>query len=81
MGGRDTILGGDGKDTLLGGGSADFIYGGNGTDTLRGNSGTDRFNSGEGGQTPKDLAAGETDDQNLTIQTSVLQALAELNGF
>ena len=81
MSGRDTLLGSDGNDTLIGGGSVDQIFGGDGADTLRGNGSTDKFNSGEGGQAPQDLEAGETDDQNLMVQMSVLQALAELNGF
>jgi Ca2+-binding RTX toxin-like protein len=83
MSGQDTIIGSDGDDSLFGGGSNDMIFGGNGTDVLRGNAGTDRFNSGEGGQAPKDLnvTAGEIDDARLVIPTSVLQALAELNGF
>jgi len=81
MSGRDTLLGSDGDDTLIGGGSVDQIFGGDGADTLRGNGSTDKFNSGEGGQAPQDLEAGETDDQNLMVQMSVLQALAELNGF
>lgn len=81
MSGRDTIIGGDGNDALIGGGSVDFIYGGDGADTLRGNSGTDRFNSGQGGEAPKDLAPGETDNQNLLIGDSVAAALAALSGF
>ena len=81
MSGRDTILGGDGNDTLIGGGGVDRIYGQDGVDNLRGNGSIDRFNSGEGGQTPQDLQAGEIDDQNLAIQSSVLEALALLNGF
>ena len=81
MSGRDTLIGGDGNDTLIGGGGVDRIYGGDGADTLRGNGSIDRFNSGEGGQVPDDLGAGESDDQNLAIQLSVLEALAELNGF
>jgi Ca2+-binding RTX toxin-like protein len=81
MSGRDTLIGNDGNDTLIGGGSVDQLFGGDGTDTLRGNGSTDKFNSGEGGQAPQDLAVGELDDQNLMVQMSVLQALAELNGF
>lgn len=81
MSGRDTLIGGNGNDTLLGGGGSDQIFGGEGSDVLRGNGSTDRFNSGEAGQTPKDLDAGETDDMNLVIQASVLQALAALDNF
>lgn len=81
MSGRDTLIGGDGNDTLIGGGGVDRIYGQDGADNLRGNGSTDRFNSGEGGLAPQDLEAGEVDDQNLAIQTSVIQALALLNGF
>lgn len=81
MSGRDTLIGGDGNDALIGGGGVDQVFGGDGVDTLRGNGSTDRFNSGEGGQVPDDLETGETDDQNLAIQLSVLSALAALNGF
>lgn len=79
-GGKDSILGGNGNDALNGASGADLLFGGEGNDSLRGKSGTDRFNSGEGIDTLPDLGAGESDDSNLTLSLSIVEALLALNG-
>ncbi len=81
MSGADTLLGGNGNDNQLGGAGVDSLYGEEGDDSLNGGSSTDQFNGGEGVDVLISPDAGEFDNNNLLIQTSVLQALALLNGF
>ena len=79
--GDDTLLGGDGNDSLGGGPGADVMFGEDGDDTMRGDSSFDLFNGGQGLDTLEDPDSGEADNASLTIDTSVLLALAVLNGF
>lgn len=81
MSGADTLLGGNGADNQNGGSGIDSLYGGEGDDSLNGAGSTDQFNGGEGADVLVSLDAGEADNNNLTIQTSVLEALEMLNGF
>lgn len=81
MSGDDTLLGGDGNDNQLGGSGVDSLYGENGDDSLNGGGSTDQFNGGEGADVLVTPDAGEFDDNNLAIETSVLEALELLNGF
>ncbi|MDA0809743.1 MAG: M36 family metallopeptidase, partial [Planctomycetota bacterium] len=79
--GDDTILGGNGNDNQIGGAGIDSLYGEEGDDSLNGGGSIDQFNGGEGVDVLISADAGEVDDNNLLIETSVLQALALLNGF
>jgi Ca2+-binding RTX toxin-like protein len=79
--GNDTLLGGDGHDSLVGGPGADVMFGEDGDDTMGGDSGFDLFNGGQGLDTLDNPDSGEVDDASLAIDTSVLLALATLNGF
>ncbi len=79
--GNDTLLGGDGEDSLIGGPGADVMFGEDGNDTMNGGGGFDRFNGGQGIDSLQNPDAGEFDDASLTIDASVLLALATLNGF
>ena len=81
MNGNDTLLGGDGNDNQIGGSGIDLLYGEEGDDSLNGGGSIDQFNGGEGVNVLISPDAGEFDDNSLVIQTSVLQALALLNGF
>ena len=79
--GDDTILGGNGNDNQIGGAGIDSLYGEEGDDSLNGGGSIDQFNGGEGVDVLISADAGEVDNNNLLIETSVLQALALLNGF
>lgn len=81
MSGADTLLGGNGADNQLGGAGIDSLYGEEGDDSLNGGSSTDQFNGGEGTDVLVSPDAGEVDNNNLAIETSVMEALALLNGF
>ncbi|NQV24715.1 MAG: hypothetical protein HQ518_10130, partial [Rhodopirellula sp.] len=81
MDGNDTLLGGNGADNQIGGLGVDSLYGEEGDDSLNGGGSIDQFNGGEGTDVLISPDAGEVDNNNLLIQTSVLQALALLNGF
>jgi hypothetical protein len=48
---------------------------------MGGDSGFDLFNGGQGLDTLDNPDSGEVDDASLAIDTSVLLALATLNGF
>jgi hypothetical protein len=48
---------------------------------MNGGGGFDRFNGGQGIDSLQNPDAGEFDDASLTIDASVLLALATLNGF
>ncbi len=80
-GGNDTILGGNGADNQIGGSGIDSLYGEEGDDSLNGGGSIDQFNGGEGIDVLISSDAGEVDNNNLLIETSVLEALALLNGF
>ena len=79
--GNDTLLGGNGADNQIGGSGVDSLYGEEGDDSLNGGGSTDQFNGGEGIDVLISADAGEVDNNNLLIETSVLEALALLNGF
>lgn len=79
--GADTILGGNGADNQIGGSGVDSLYGQEGDDSLNGGGSTDQFNGGEGIDVLISGNVNEVDDNNLLIETSVLEALALLNGF
>ena len=81
MSGADTLLGGDGNDNAIGGSGIDSLYGEQGDDTLNGGGSIDQFNGGEGIDILATPDVGEFDDNALAIETSVLAALATLNGF
>ena len=81
MSGADTLLGGDGNDNQIGGSGIDSLYGEEGDDSLMGGGSIDQFNGGEGIDVLVSPDAGEFDDNNLAIETSVMEALALLNGF
>ena len=81
MSGADTLLGGDGNDNQIGGSGIDSLYGEEGDDSLMGGGSIDQFNGGEGIDVLTSPDAGEVDNNNLAIETSVMEALALLNGF
>jgi Ca2+-binding RTX toxin-like protein len=81
MSGADTLLGGNGADNQIGGAGIDSLYGEEGDDSLNGGGSTDQFNGGEGADVLISPDAGEVDNNKLVIETSVMQALALLNGF
>ena len=81
MSGTDTLLGGNGADNQIGGAGIDSLYGEEGDDSLNGGGSTDQFNGGEGADVLISPDAGEVDNNKLVIETSVMQALALLNGF
>ncbi len=66
---------------MIGGSGVDSLYGEEGDDSLNGGGSTDQFNGGEGIDILISGNVNEFDDNNLLIETSVLEALALLNGF
>ncbi|MGZ0172770.1 MAG: beta strand repeat-containing protein [Planctomycetales bacterium] len=81
MSGADTLLGGNGADNQIGGSGIDTLYGEEGDDSLNGGGSIDQFNGGEGADSLISPDTGEVDNNGLAIETSVMQALALLNGF
>jgi Ca2+-binding RTX toxin-like protein len=81
MSGADTLLGGNGADNQIGGSGIDTLYGEEGDDSLNGGGSIDQFNGGEGADSLISPDTGEVDNNGLAIETSVMEALALLNGF